>query len=208
MFNKFPNIRIDRVDNIEIYSPNEPYIEKTLYRIVKELIKKDLIDKEDLLFKDVLKSNGSKSLKIIDLISKAITIVSGIGITVFIILLFFGVRSIGTIQVSSLLTVISFTLVSGFISIGGVKLFNFNASLRKNEFKVDKYLNEIAICPFQRVFKLHTNNSNWKNHKPGNPDFCIKCPLAIDTIDDKERGFLIHNCSIYKQLHDSWLLSK
>jgi len=200
-------IKIDNIDNIGIYSSDPSFNIKSIKEIISEEIRTEIRDQMNFV-----KSNNlnvePKSLKILDILGKIITIVSGIGIITFIIMLLAGQQDIGSIKVTSLLTIISFTLVGGFISIGGVKLFSINASLRKNNSRIDKYLKEGELCPFLSVFNNQSLDNNWKSYRPGNPDFCLKCPLGLDTISDRERGFLIHNCISYNQLHKVWLNTK
>jgi hypothetical protein len=207
MYKKPLTIKIDNIDKIGIYSSDPILSLKSIKEIISEEIRNELKDQTNSL-KSKYFNADPKSLKFLDIISKVITILSSIGIITFIIMLLIGKQDIGSIKVSSLLTIISFTLVGGFISIGGVKLFSINASLRKNNSRIDKYLKEGEFCPFLNVFDNQPHDNNWKTHRPGNPDFCIKCPLSIDTISDKERGFLIHNCNSYNQLHNSWLNTK
>ncbi|MCX7346993.1 MAG: hypothetical protein NTU78_14850 [Alphaproteobacteria bacterium] len=94
--------------------------------------------------------------------------------------------------------IISFAFLGSIISFGGLKVFSLqlqsDASIKK--------LDDLAQrCPFLAVAKERLVGI----HQPGNPQFCVGCPLGIDTINDKDRGYLIHNCAVYHQLHVKWL---
>jgi hypothetical protein len=43
-------------------------------------------------------------------------------------------------------------------------------------------------------------------YRPGNPNFCQKCPLGVDRVSDEDAGFLMHNCNVYHGLHQEWPL--
>jgi hypothetical protein len=91
-----------------------------------------------------------------------------------------------------------FAFLGSVVSFGGLKVFSLqlqsDASARK--------LGDLAHqCPFLTVAKEKLTGI----HQPGNPQFCVGCPLGIDTINDKERGYLMHNCAVYHQLHVQWI---
>ncbi len=204
MFFKTPNIKIEKIGNVEINPHYHPIFEKIAYDTFQKFIEKEnkLHQVQSLSDQKVKKT---KFLKTIDLLGKIISIISGIAIVVFVIFLLAGKTSIGSVQVSTLLTVISFTLIGGIISIGGVQMFSFNASLRKSENKIREHLNRNLECPFDRILK--TDNPNWHNRQPGNPDFCMRCPLGIDISGNVEGG-LIHVCKVYMNYHKRWLDNK
>lgn len=138
-------------------------------------------------------------LKTLDYISRGVSILSGIAIIVLVALLWSGQTTIGTVQIGTLLTMLSFTLVGSLISIGGVKMFTINASLRKAKERIERVITTTGACPFSVIFA----GQPIELRRPGNPYFCAKCPLGID-IDSTEEGGLIHTCSVYMTLHRQW----
>lgn len=198
-----PNIKIDRVDKIEVNPNYHPFFEKIARDIFSDLIKKETDKSNEISDIKAHRTEKSKWLKNIDIVSKVVSILSGLGVIVFVIFLFSGKTSIGSVQVSTLLTIISFTLIGGIVSIGGVQMFSFNASLRKNQINFEKLIKEKIGCPFEHL--LENNNPNWENYEPGNPRFCAKCPLGIDTISE-EQGGLIHVCKVFNNHFSNWKL--
>ena len=180
-----PLLRIEHVDKIEVinnYSndQSEEHPEK-VNSATKTETKKKLYNK-------------------VDVIAKIVSIVSGLALIVFVILLFYGKTTIGSVQTSTLLTVISVTLIGGIVSIGGVQMFSFNASLRKVERKIQ--LKEKDECPFDKIMK--NTNSNWEGYAPGNPRFCSKCPLFVDeqaNVFDPEMQI----CGVFPKYYERWL---
>ncbi|MCL3782730.1 hypothetical protein EMN47_20275 [Prolixibacteraceae bacterium JC049] len=202
MIFRTPNIKIDKIDKIEVNPHYHPFFEKVARDIFYDLLKKERNKESANSDYHDFKKPKSRLLKNIDIISKVVSILSGLGVIVFVIFLFAGKTSIGAVQVSTLLTVISFTLIGGIVSIGGVQMFSFNASLRKNQVNLEKLLKEKTSCPFENL--VFNDNPNWKDYEPGNPRFCSKCPLGID-MTSEDRGGLIHVCKVYHKHHRNWI---
>lgn len=141
----------------------------------------------------------SNFLKSLDYVSRGVSILSGIAVIVFVALLLSGQSTIGNVQIGTLLTILSFTLVGGLISIGGVKMFSINASLRKAKERIERIVTTAGGCPFLYIFVGQPTELR----RPGNPYFCVKCPLGID-IDSSREGGLIHICKVYPALHRQW----
>jgi hypothetical protein len=185
MFWRRPLIRIDNVDNIDIDTPFHPLF----YRLIRDLIKSSSdrgespSNRQDT-FKGIdippRKDQVSYWINTLDLVGKFATILSGVAILVFVILLFSGRTTLGHISVGTLLTVVSFTLIGGLISIGGVHLFSFNASLRKARDQVDRYIHSVGGCPFVYVIdnEARTAYDIGGPFKIVNPDFCRGCRLV------------------------------
>jgi len=196
MFFKQPNLHIDKVENIEINTRLHPFLEEEFYHYIKERQHGRLLDGWPVVPSTQLPTETKEnvSLKVLDYGGKLVSILSGIAVITFVVLLWSGRTAIGSVQIGTLLTVISFTLVGGLISIGGVKMFSFTANLRKAKEKIER---STAGCPFVPLFL----GSDLK--RPGNPYFCVQCPLGIDTSSNVEGG-LIHVCSVYLPLHNQW----
>ena len=130
----------------------------------------------------------------LDVAGKVIAVLSGLSIFVMIILILTGILTIGSISISNLFTVFSFTLFSGLISIGGAKIFSINASLKnkidtdsaKLKQLIDNYIAEHVIvsheiCPFvfladDEARKKYGINSNNEIAKIG--EWCFSRPAC------------------------------
>jgi len=93
----------------------------------------------------------TKFQSIVETLGKIVSIISGLAVLVFVLLLWLGKTTIGEIQIGHMLTVFSFTLFSSLISIGGVRIFTLSASLRKANEKIENYMLENGGCPFYYV---------------------------------------------------------
>jgi hypothetical protein len=184
------------VENIEINTRLHPLFEEEFYRYVKTRQQGRLLDGWPVVPVPQPPTEVKENawVKVLDYGGKIVSILSGIAVISFVMLLWSGRTAIGSVQIGTLLTVISFTLVGGLISIGGVKMFTITANLRKAKEKIER---STAACPFVPLF-LGSDL-----HRPGNPDFCRKCPLGIDKSSNAEGG-LIHVCSVYLPLHNQW----
>lgn len=91
--------------------------------------------------------------------------------------------------------VASLALLGSVVSLGGVSLMSVEAIAAESQrIEAPK-----ARCPFEAI-KVGVEHGR----EPGHPDVCVKCPLGLDRIGDPERGFLLHNCSVYDELHKRW----
>lgn len=205
MIFRTPNIKIEKIDKIEINPDYHPFFEKLTRDIFYDLLKKEDKKHKEKFGHQKLKNPKSKLLKNIDLISKIVSLFSGVGVIAFVVFLFAGKTSIGSVEVSTLLTIISFTLIGGIVSIGGVQMFSFNASLRRNKVNLENLIKEKVGCPFDNL--VDNSNPNYKDYKPGNPQFCMKCPLGIDRTGDNRMG-LINVCKVYKEHFRNGILEK
>jgi hypothetical protein len=196
MFFKQPSLHIDKVENLEINTRLHPFWEEEFYHYLKARQRGRLLDGWPVVPMPQPPTEIKEKvwLKFLDYGGKIVSILSGIAVIAFVVLLWLGRTAIGSVQIGTLLTVISFTLVGGLISIGGVKMFSITANLRKAKEKIER---STAGCPFVPLFL----GSDLK--RPGNPNFCIKCPLGIDRSSNVEGG-LIHVCTVYLPLHNQW----
>ena len=89
-------------------------------------------------------------LKVVEVAGKILSVLSGIVMIVFVSLLIAGEDQIGTLQVTNLLAIVSFTLIGGLLSIGGVNVFSINASLRRTQQQLVRSISE-GGCPFALI---------------------------------------------------------
>lgn len=177
---------IDEIERLKIRAP--------FYHAVWPSVKPPQLTSENEREEPIL-------LKILDYISRGVSILSGIAVIVFIVLLWSGQTHIGSVQIGTLLTILSFTLVGGLISIGGVKMFSINANLRKTKDRIERVTTTAVGCPFLPIFAEQSTELELR--RPGNPYVCIKCPLGVDISPGIEGG-LINTCSVYSSLHNQW----
>lgn len=203
MFSRTPSVRIDKVERVEISTPFHLLWEEALVEYLKARRQGIPYAVWPLAQTFQLPSESEDEetglLKTLDYASKVVSVLSGTAVIVFVALLWSGQATIGNIQVGTLLTILSFTLVGGLISIGGVKMFSINASLRKAKERIERVVTTAGGCPFLVIFAGQPTELR----RPGNPYFCAKCPLGID-IDSSKEGGLIHICSVYPTLHRQW----
>lgn len=100
--------------------------------------------------------------------------------------------------------VFSFALIGSLLSLGGVNLLSLKTQLVENE---QGLLNVLSPrCPFISILDNQVENV-FATRRPGNPQFCIKCPLGID-IDSSRPDGLIHSCTVYPALHREWKVTQ
>ena len=76
--------------------------------------------------------------QVLDVLAKLVSVLTGISLIVLLVLIFLNVRQIGNLEISNLLTIISFTFIGGIFSIGGLNLINLQANLKKQKSVIDK----------------------------------------------------------------------
>lgn len=165
----FP-VNIENAEKVEINFFNHPDFADNNSNLNQKKIYK-LFDKSE---STISRTKFEKSLEIT---GKIFSIISGIAIIIFIALLLLGKTEIGQVNISNLLTIFSFTLIGGLISVGGVKIFSISASLRKTKEQVEKHLFSYGGCPFVYIIdektklKYQINNPFEINDKA----FCNGC---------------------------------
>jgi hypothetical protein len=203
MFSKTPPIRIDSlaVEKVEIHTPFHPFWEEVILDHLREYHKsrsRELLPVEHPANLPAGSEHKDPAIMTaLDYASRVISILSGAAVIVFVALVWVGQTTIGSVQIGTLLTIFSFALVGGIISIGGVKMFSINANLRKTR----ETIKQIGTdgCPFLPLFMADSTELR----RPGNPYYCMKCPLGIDIASNHEGG-LIHVCRVYLTLHRQW----
>ncbi len=206
MFFRTPKIQIENVEKVEIDLHSHPLWERAVYEYLRsghqEFPPSFATSLDPAQIAREHDKEDSRFFRALDYISKGISILSGVAVIVFVALLFFGQTIIGSIQVTSLLTVLSFTLVGGLISVGGVKMFSIDASLRKAKEKMERVVITIGGCPFQFIYAGQPTELD----RPGNPEFCQRCPLSRGPDQNlKVDGYLKHNCKVYLALYRKWV---
>ena len=136
-------VNIENVQNVEINifnsSPDDDIITDISHKPEPPEKSKTTLD------------NKTRFQSIVEITGKIISIISGVAVVVFVVLLWLGITTIGEIQIGKLFTVFSFTLFSSLISIGGVRMFTLSASLRKANEKIENYIIQNGGCPFYYV---------------------------------------------------------
>jgi hypothetical protein len=201
MFSRKPQIHIDKVDNIEIHPHLHPFLEELVIDLIRKTTHGELpaLSRWPTKEKSPLETEPSKANRILDTIGKVVSIVSALAIFVFIILLWLGQSTLASVNITNLLSIVSVTLIGGLVSVGGVRIFSFQASLRRMQQIVQAQVG----CPFVPL-PLGSHRRNNGDYRPGNPQFCVKCPLGIDISSNHPDG-LVHNCRVYPELHKEWV---
>lgn len=158
-------------------------------------------------------------LRALDVIAKILAVLSAVGaLGLFIWKWKEGASTPPFVSLGA--NVLSVALVGSLIGLGGVNLFSLEGRLstseellagnrNENEKQLHEMLRHIdehfAIlsrrCPFEEIF---TPNHQLNGiSRPGDPNFCVKCPLGIDQSSQQEDG-LMHNCHVYHDLHVKW----
>ena len=104
--------------NVELKSPLSEFGE--LKDITKQVKSKKKLDSETLV-------------KVLNLSSKFVSIVSGLFLTTLVVLILLGFKHMGTFQITNLLAIISITFIGGIFSIGGINILSLQANLRKQK---------------------------------------------------------------------------
>jgi hypothetical protein len=179
-----PLLRIDRIDKVEITTPAEPVLERAL---IEHLRRAHLVAQENERRHNPFlpmrlqgeATERSTASHVLDLLSKGVSILSGLAVIAFVVLLWLGKTSIGSVQISTLLTVFGFTLVGGLVSVGGVKVFSLSASLRRAQARIERFDSVSGGCPFVgAVDDQATREYGLRDsYNVGDPRFCSGCRL-------------------------------
>ena len=183
MFSNTPSVRIEKVEKVEISTPLYPFLEDALMEYLK--MRRHGVPYAVSPFVEPLQlpietEKGEPTmLRVLDYISRGVSILSGIAVIVFVALLWSGQSTIGSIQIGTLLTIISFALVGGVISIGGVKMFSINASLRKSKERMERVITTAGGCPFVRIIddEARRRYQIVSPYEIRNGEFCSGCFL-------------------------------
>ena len=148
--------RLDACEEVRKISENEDYVvPDPNIGFFRELFYKKIIppvatssiptDPKDKNFEQ-------RWLKMVEVAGKILSVLSGIAIIVFVSLLTAGKAQIGNLQVENLLPILSFTLIGGLLSIGGVNILSVNASLRQVRQQLVEVRRSISGgCPFALI---------------------------------------------------------
>ena len=182
IFSKEPSVRIEKVEKIELSFPFHPFYEEILHHYLKRFP----FPERPPFFPFEISTGRSPDeqqptwRKRLDLASKLVSILSGIAVIVFVILLWVGTATIGNLNVSNLLAIFSFTFFGGLVSIGGVKMFSISANLRKAQQQLQKVVTTAGGCPYVPVVDEETKR-RYNIRSPfeiGSQDFCSGCLLV------------------------------
>lgn len=129
----------------------------SLYLEIKNSSKKE----NDKLLNLVKPKNEKKKfewLKFINISSKIVSLIAGLGLITILILILLDIKRIGRLDIGNLLTIISVTFVGGIFSIGGVNLVNLQTALKKQKLdylKLQKSLPKNLNPKFISSNKVH-----------------------------------------------------
>lgn len=138
-------------------------------------------------------------VKHLNRVAGILSVLSGLAILLVLVLIIWGAPAVAGVNVATLLTVFSTSFVGSILSVGGTTLFTLSANLRRTKQEVLAIAAAPETCPFEAIPR-----QSGAVMRPGNPQFCVKCPLGIDRISDRDRGYLKHNCRVYDELHQAW----
>jgi hypothetical protein len=171
------SIQIDHVDRISIDGSFHPLLYELFQEFLKSSKHSGLPSRRG---SPSLSRDKSTWVRRLDLLGKVVSGLSGFAVIVFIILLWTGRATVGSINIKNLLNIFSFTLIWGFISIGGVKMFSINANLRKARDRIQEIVTTTGGCPFVQVIDedARTRYSIRSPFEIGSIDFCRGCHLV------------------------------
>jgi len=204
MFDRRSFVRIETSDGSTIEIRGHPrwvWDGPWLIHPIERLLER-AFDAHNIRILDSPREKKSRANRVVELISAVLSVIAGVLSIALLVLVVKGVREVQTFSTNSLLSIFSIAFIGSLVSFGGTQLFSINANLRRQEKLVQHFASVEAGCPFERILRII--NSNMELHRPGNPRFCIKCPLGIDG-SSSQKGHLLHNCAVYEQLHDEWL---
>jgi hypothetical protein len=178
-----PLIRIDRVDRIGIDTPIHPILYDLLHDYMKSSRSRIPDFREEMLklhLPDRDQHGDPDWLRTTDRCAKVLSLLSALAIIVFVILLIAGKVTVAGLSVGTLLTVVSFTLVGALISVGGVQLFSFNASLRRARDRIERVVATADGCPFTYIIdeKARERFGVTSPFEIRDGDFCRGCQLV------------------------------
>ena len=179
---KQPSVTIEKVENIEVSFPFHPFYEEILMHYLKRAPYPDRPPFFPFEIPTGKPPEEEKSIwtKRLNSLSTLVSIISGIAVIVFVILLYTGTATIGSLNVGNLLAIFSFTMFGGLISVGGVKMFSITANLRKAQQQLQRVMTSSGGCPYVAVVDEETKQkySIKSAFEIGSKDFCSRCQLV------------------------------
>ena len=177
LFNKKPTIIIERIDNLRV-DGYHPYHYEKLFE--KMMYYEKIMNKKKTNTKNSNQKRDSKFCKVLDIFGKIVSIIAMGGILVFVILLILRISEIGQVNIGNLLSIFTFTLFGGIISIGGVKLFSLSANFNKIKSDLSNKFEYFGGCPFVYVIDDEAKQKYdiESPFKIGERDFCNRCKLV------------------------------
>ena len=189
MFGKRP-IEVQNIDNVHVRFDSHPFWHHEIEYLLREILesRKAPSSRQESPTEDA----NPRWVRYLNIAATAISALSGLALFVLIVLVVAGQTAVGTVTITTLLTVFSTSLIGSLLSIGGVTLFSVTTNLKKMREKVAQ-----TDCPFEGI------QSGNDVRRPGNPEFCVGCPLGID-LNGNVEGYLMHRCSVYMDKHNAW----
>lgn len=145
---------IHKIDQLDVDVPFHPILADTIADRLIEHYKKTIPQIATSAIPTVSEKQKFEPrwLKVVEVAGKILSVLSGIVMIVFVSLLITGKDQIGTLQVTNILAIVSFTLIGGLLSIGGVNVFSINASLRRTQQQLVQVRSISAgVCPFALI---------------------------------------------------------
>lgn len=182
MLFKTPSIQVDKIERVEVHGRYHPFLEEATMLYLKEW-KRHLQNRP---WTDELVSlphgpaepdeEASRPLQILKIAGQAVSVLAGIAVIVFVVMALLGRATLAGVSIGNLLTVFGFTLVGGLVSVGGVKLFSVNASLRRAKERIMA----AGGCPFARIVddKARERYGIKSPYQIKDPQFCGHCQLV------------------------------
>ncbi len=151
--NKYPSISIKKIDNVTVDGFHHPFYEELIIKRINKILDEKISNHANKLpaLEETDTSNGNWLLRNLGNIGKIVSLISAIGILTFITLLVFGITNVASIQITNLLSIVSFTLFGGLVSVGGFNILSINANLRKTNNELLKYVGVSEGCPFAQI---------------------------------------------------------
>lgn len=169
-----PSIRIDKIQNVDVTFAYHPIYDDPHAQYLHEMWSHEQPQRS------LYTQKRPSWMANVEFISKIVSLLSGIALIVFVILLWSGASTIASLNIGNLLTVFSFTFFGGLISVGGFKMFSVTANLRKAEERIREVVTNTGGCPYFSVLDDRAKQQ-YQVHNPhnvGNRDFCRGCRLV------------------------------
>ncbi len=177
-----PTVSINKIDRVDVNVPFHPILKDMIADRLVEHYRKDIPQFTDFPITAISEEQKVEPrwLKIVEVAGKILSVLSGIAIIVFVSLLIVGKAQIGTLQVTNSLAIVSFTLIGGLLSIGGVNVFSINASLRRAQQQLVQVRSASGGCPFALIADEESKLRFGVRgpFKIGDKGFCDRCQLV------------------------------
>ena len=184
-----PSIQVDKIERVEVHGEYHPFLDKVAVSYLEEWrrhLRNQPWPDPNLQLPSPERSSDdeepSRVMKAVEAAGKVVSLLAGVAVIVFVVMAMAGRTALAGIQIGNLLTVFGFTLIGGLVSVGGVKLFSVNASLRRAKEQVQQTVLAAGGCPFARIVDEQAKQ-RYRIRSPyeiGDANFCERCQLVIN----------------------------